>query len=47
MWRETSVAREALVVQALSLSAVFAAVLGVSVPLVHVVVNFGFRLLGY
>jgi hypothetical protein len=33
--------------QALSLSAVFAAILGVSVPLVHIVVNFGFRLLGY
>jgi hypothetical protein len=44
---ERNVVQEALVIQALSLSAVFAAILAISVPLVHIVVNLGFRLLGY
>jgi len=34
-------------VSALSLSAVFVGVMLVSVPLIHIAVNFAFRLLGY
>jgi hypothetical protein len=45
--REKRIGREIRVVHALSLSAVFAAILAISVPVVHLVVDVGFRLLGY